>query len=65
MGDLKKRKNCDYTVKKDDEAETLLEYESETEKERDEEMLGRLRGYIQEFYELQLKKMEEKKKDEE
>ena len=60
MGDLKKKKpkddiKADYVVDVGEEKEVIIEHGNVSS---DEQIIERLRGYIQKFYEIQEEKME-------
>ena len=60
MGDLKKKKpkddiKADYVVDVGEEKEVIIEHGNVSS---DEQIIERLRGYIQKFYEIQQEKME-------
>lgn len=61
MGDLKKKKpkddiKADYVVDVGEEKEVIIEHCNVSS---DEQVIERLRGYIQKFYEIQEKKLEQ------
>lgn len=61
MGDLKKKKpidniKTDYVVDIGDEKKIIVEHGNASS---DEQVIERLRGYIQKFYEIQEEKMEQ------
>lgn len=61
MGDLKKKKpnydnTTDYIVDMGKGKEIIVEYENASS---DEQVIERLRGYIQKFYEIQEEKMKQ------
>ncbi len=64
MGDLKKKKpinnkELDYIVDTDDGKQIIIEHGSASS---DEQVMDRLRGYIQEFYKKQEEKLEKEEK---
>lgn len=69
MGDLKKKKptddiKADYVVDIGEGKEVIIEHSNSSS---DEQVIERLRGYIQKFYEIQeekIKKEEQTKKEE-
>ena len=61
MGDLKKKKpkddiKADYVVGVGEEKEVIIEHGNASS---DEQVIERLRGYIQKFYEIQEEKLEQ------
>lgn len=56
MGDLKKKKSC--------EDNEMIENEDLSLTKGEELIIEKLRGYIQQFYELQEKKMEQAEQEE-
>ena len=61
MGDLKKKKTkddikADYVVDVGEEKEVIIEHGNASS---DEQVIERLRGYIQKFYEIQEEKLEQ------
>ena len=64
MGDLKKKKpkddiKADYVVDVGEGKEVIIEHGNVSS---DEQVIERLRGYIQKFYEIQEEKMEQEEK---
>lgn len=59
MGDLKKKKG-DYIAREDNE-----NFNKPDEMSAEEQTIERLRAYIKKFYEIQLEKQQNQKKDEE